>query len=128
MLRLLEAYLQDRHIIWEGCNGQTTARRRAVCDVPQESVLGPILWNIEYDWVLREPGLSGMGMICYADDTLIIALCERYKGAVELSTAGSALVVERIACLGLRVSPEKTEALVFYGRRRPPPRETGVDV
>ncbi|KAJ0169368.1 hypothetical protein K1T71_015252 [Dendrolimus kikuchii] len=128
LVRLLKAYLQDRFILWEGGFGQISGRRRVVCGVPQGSVLGPILWNIGYDWLLREPVLPGMGVICYADDTLITARGGTYDESVELANAATALVVERVRRLGLRVSPEKTEALMFYGRRRQPPRGTHVAV
>ncbi|XP_043599234.1 uncharacterized protein LOC122574999 [Bombus pyrosoma] len=40
---------------------------------PQGSVLGPILWIIEYDAVLRCPILPDSGIVCYANDTLVLA-------------------------------------------------------
>ncbi|KMQ91162.1 reverse transcriptase [Lasius niger] len=59
--------------------------------VPQGSVLGPTLWNVCYDSVLQE--------------------------GANLQTA---LVVNRIKRLGLTVSANKTEAVLFYGRRNKP--------
>ena len=42
------------------------------CEVPQGSVLGPLLWNIVYDAVLRSPMLPDSALACYADDTLVL--------------------------------------------------------
>ncbi|PZC76339.1 hypothetical protein B5X24_HaOG204786 [Helicoverpa armigera] len=70
--RVVEAYLSDRSIIYPGHNGEWK-RREMSCGVPQGSVLGPLLWNIGYDWVLRADLPSGVSVVCYADDTLVLA-------------------------------------------------------
>jgi hypothetical protein len=44
-----------------------------VCGVPQGSVLGPILWITACDSVLRCPMPPSTDMVCYADDTLVLA-------------------------------------------------------
>lgn len=120
--RLLEAYLSDRRVAHENRLG-SVEWRRVDCGVPQGSVLGPILWDVGYDWVLRGRLLPGMGVICYADDTLVYARGRDYKEAARLAEVGLGLVISRIERLGLRVRIDKTEALLFRGtgRKGPPP-------
>lgn len=91
------------------------------CGVPQGSVLGPLLWNIGYDWVLRGATLRGIDVTCYADDTLVSARGHTYREAALLATAGVAQVVHRIRALGLEVALHKSEALFFHGPRHKPP-------
>ncbi|KAJ0173579.1 hypothetical protein K1T71_010728 [Dendrolimus kikuchii] len=92
------------------------------------SVLGPILWNVGYDWILRVPVLPGVGLICFADDTLLTVRAASFAESVDVANAGLAIVVDRIARLGLRVSPAKTEAIMFQRKFRNPPADLTVSV
>lgn len=117
--RILADYLSERSIIYP-MRGEW-GRWEMSCGVPQGSVLGPLLWNIGYDWVLRGSNLRGIGMVCYADDTLVTARGRDYRRAAVLATAGVAHVVARIRRLGLQVALNKSEALCFHGPRNGPP-------
>lgn len=95
--------------------------RSVTCGVPQGAVLGPLLWNVGYDWVLRGSLLRGLSLVCYADDTLVTARAQEFPDAARLASVGTTHVVRRIGMLGLRVAVEKTEAICFHGPRRKPP-------
>lgn len=103
-------------------------RKAMTCGVPQGSVLGPLLWNIGYDWVLRGATLPGIGVTCYADDTLVSACGSGHREAARLATAGVAQIVCRIRALGLEVALNKSEALVFHGPRNAPPPGAAIMV
>lgn len=96
-------------------------RRVMECGVPQGSVLGPLLWNIGFDYVLRGANLRGVEVTCYADDTLVTAFGASYREAAVRATAGVAQVVRRIRSLGLEVALHKSEALLFHEPRDGPP-------
>lgn len=71
LVGVIRAYLSDRWITYTGKYGEE--RRPIERGVPQSSVLGPILWIMAYESVLRCPMPPGTGMVCYADDTLVLA-------------------------------------------------------
>ena len=119
LCRVVEAYLTDRAVIYPGHHGEWN-RREMSCGVPQGSVLGPHLWDIGYDWALRADLPSGVSVVCYADDTLVLAQGRSHEAAAELATRGVATIVDRIRQLGLEVALHKSEAMCFYGPRNAP--------
>jgi len=90
--------------------------------VPQGSVLGPHLWNLAYNAVLRRAFLPpGCEVFCYADDTLVIATGDGWGETRSRANEALAGVVRHIGELGLEVSPQKTEAMFCALRGTPPP-------
>jgi endonuclease/exonuclease/phosphatase (EEP) superfamily protein YafD len=124
--RVVAAYFAGRAVAFPTKDGW--GRHSMSCGVPQGSVLGPLLWNIGYDWVLRGAMIRGVSLTCYADDTLVLARAKNHREAAYLATAGVALVVQRIRALGLEVALHKSEALVFHGARKGPPLGTQISV
>ena len=116
---IVGAYLSERCVTYVGRDG--VYQHQMSCGVPQGSVLGPLLWNIGYDWVLRGELSPGVDLTCYADDTLVTARGSSHREAALLATAAVSQVVGRIRRLGLEVALSKSEAMVFHGPRRAPP-------
>ncbi|XP_046629516.1 uncharacterized protein LOC124309827 [Neodiprion virginianus] len=115
--RVLDSYLWDRYV--EYTNGDGELRSLAVtAGVPQGSVLGPLLWNLTFDEVLRGEGVADCAIVCYADDTLVLSSAGDPSTAVALANAMVARVVRRISGLGLTVAASKTEAVLFRRLKR----------
>ena len=94
-------------------------RMPMTCGVPQGSVLGPTLWNVGYDSVLRQHLPIGCSVLCYADDTLLVARASDFEESRFRAEVGATYLVRYIESLGLRVSIAKTEAVAFTGGRIP---------
>lgn len=89
------------------------------CGVPQGSVLGPLLWNLSYNSVLKDVRVPGCRVIGYADDILIIGTGRTVDLIRSRTNQAIVRVMRRLDVLGLTVAPEKTEAVLFRGKSRP---------
>lgn len=67
--RVIDNYLSNRWIEYPVHDGRVK-RQAVTAGVPQGSVLGPLLWNLAYDYVLESRIEEGCHVLCYADDTL----------------------------------------------------------
>lgn len=76
-------------------------------DVSQGSILSRLLWNIAYDEVLRTALPAGCNVICYADDTIVIAGGRTWREAVNRAGLAVACVVRTICVVDLRMASRK---------------------
>lgn len=121
--KLVYNYLSDRSIEYKNIDGYIITRR-IEAGVPQGSVLGPLLWNLTYDRILRAKVENGCRLLAYADDTLIIATGESPQSAQRRLNFQIARTCKHIKDLHLEVSASKTEIMVLTPDKKPPPTIT----
>lgn len=109
---IINSYLRNRTISY--VTKERNKEKRAISGgVLQGSVLGPVLWNIAYDRILSRSIYRDCNLICYADDTLLLAKAENKEWAIGCAEIGTNILVSRIEKMGLKVTIEKTEAIIF---------------
>lgn len=89
------------------------------------TVLGPLLWNVVYDVVLREALSPGCHIVCYAGDMLVVVKGVSWERAVAMGNWAVPCAIGAIKSLDLRVAPEKIGAVFFHdGSAEDSPRAT----
>lgn len=119
---VIGSYLRDRRIVYLGRH--RLMWREVDRGVPQGSALGPLLWDLGYNTVLRASLPEGATLVCYADDTLVVTVGRWLGWTIRRAEIAVAAAVARIRGLGLRMDSDKTEAVCFnrWQQSRPPPR------
>lgn len=108
-------YLQDRNITYRA-EGEDVVQR-VYGGVPQGSVLGPLLWNMVYDDLLRIKLPTGSQMVGYADD-LALVLVSRNLEDLQLQLQRTMdITVDWYRKENLELAKDKTEVLLLTGRK-----------
>lgn len=117
LLNVLRHYLADRSLLisTEDRDVITIPITRGV---PQGSVLGPALWNVLIDDLLKLPMRENVKIICFADDILIIASASGlWQARVEIYRALKR-VTTWIESKGMKIAPAKSKIMILPGKRR----------
>lgn len=125
LIAIIRAYFHERTIVDAGTGHTLTA------GIPQGSVIGPLLWNIMYDPILKLNYPDGVEAIGFADDLAAVIVA---KTRDELRTR----VNETIETISqwmkqskLSIAPEKTGIVILTGpraRRQFKFKQNGTDI
>lgn len=132
LIRLFQSYFHDR-TVEVVCTGAVNGilQVAVTCGVPQGSVVGPLLWNMAYDQVLRVEFQANVSLIGFADDTLVVASGRTSEEVEESANNALSVVAGKIRELGLSLAIEKSEAVMFrrkYKDRVPRISIDGVEI
>lgn len=114
LVNVLRSYMSNRVLM---TNRRTDSISIPVsCGVPQGSVLGPTLWNLFYDGVLRLPVPSNVRLIAFADDVAIAATAHNSTLLEDLVNPVFEKVNTWMNNNGLTIAPEKSECVILTGK------------
>lgn len=124
---LIWSYLSDRCILV--AEGEAVRVMPMTCGVPQGLVLGPTLWNLFYDGLLRQRLPEGVSVVGFADDVALVTVNHTTEGIEGVLNEALATINSWLSNHGLELAHSKSEAVVLtrkWAYRQPVLQSGGV--
>lgn len=114
LLKVLQSYLKDRELLYDTSDGMR--RKKITSGAAQGSILGPDLWNITYDEILRIEMPDDTYLVGYADDIAAVITARNTEEAKRKLNQVMLRTRFWLEAHGLSLATEKTELILLTKR------------
>lgn len=121
MVGLIQDYLLGRSVMIRTTSGQVVREVNKGC--PQGSLIGPLMWNLVFDGLLRKLEEAGYKVTAYADDGAILIEGNTKKDLQEAGQVAINIIDDWCEAHKMKLSKEKTVMMLLKGAlnmARPP--------